>query len=112
MRSKIHSYLGFSKRSRNLLSGYNSCFYGMERGKVKLLLLASDLAENTAKKCSKTASAHEIPLRVYGTIQMLSNMAGEPNRGVYGITDEQLAKVVMEQIDKEQAGIAMETEKE
>ena len=102
MRSKIHSYLGFSKRSRNLLSGYNSCHFGMERGNVKFMLLATDLAENTTKKCISTAVSQEIPYRYYGTMESLSNMTGEPNRGIYGITDVQLAKVIMEEIDKEQ----------
>jgi ribosomal protein L7Ae-like RNA K-turn-binding protein len=74
----------------------------MERGNVKFLLIATDLAENTTKKCTSTAVSQEIPFRFYGTKESLSTMTGEPNRGIFGITDVQLAKVIMEEIDKEQ----------
>lgn len=100
MRTKIHSYLGFSKRSRQLLSGYNACIAGMEKGKVRLLILAGDLAENTKKKCSSAAARLGVPLRTYGTVEELSDMAGEADRGVYGITDRNLARAILEEIDR------------
>ena len=50
MRERIHSYFGFAKKSRNLISGYNTCLYGIQKRKVKLMILASDLSENTLDK--------------------------------------------------------------
>jgi ribosomal protein L7Ae-like RNA K-turn-binding protein len=94
MREKIHSYLGFAKRSRNLISGYNSCIYGMERGKIHFLILAGDLSENTRQKLSGIAEAQGIPYCIYGTIDILSKMAGEKGRGIFGITDGNLATAI------------------
>ena len=55
MRSKLESYLGFAKKSRNLISGTNTCLHGMNQGKIRLLILAEDLAENTMEKLKKAA---------------------------------------------------------
>lgn len=101
MREKIHSYLGFSKRSRSLISGYNSCLYGLERSKICLLILAEDLAENTLEKFKKLAAAQGIPLRIYGTKKTISGMTGEDDRGVFGITDKNLAAAILEEIDRD-----------
>ncbi|NLT47547.1 MAG: hypothetical protein GXX92_03965 [Clostridiales bacterium] len=100
MREKIHSYLGFAKRSRNLVSGYNSCIYGIERGKIYLLVLTADLSENTKKKFQALAESCNVQLRIYGTMETMQEMTGEIDRGVYGITDKNLAKAILEEIDR------------
>lgn len=100
MREKIHSYFGFCKRSRNLISGYNSCIYGIERKKICLLILAEDLSINTVDKLKKLAVLHGIPLRIYSTKKNLSMMTGENDRGIFGITDKNLAAAIMEEIDR------------
>jgi ribosomal protein L7Ae-like RNA K-turn-binding protein len=102
MREKIHSYLGFSKRSRSLISGYNSCIYGLERRKIRLLILTEDLAENTLDKFKRLAIAQGIPLRIYGTKDTISDMTGEDDRGIFGITDKNLARVILEEIDRDE----------
>ncbi len=101
MREKIHSYLGFSKKSRNMISGYNSCQNGIEHGKICLLILAEDLAENTIEKFRRMAIARDVPIRIYGTIESLSGMAGESNRGIFGITEKHLAEAITAEIDKD-----------
>ena len=53
MRSKINSYLGFAKKSGNLMSGTNTCIFGISKGKVKLVILAEDISENSEKKIMK-----------------------------------------------------------
>ncbi len=99
MKEKIHSYLGLSKRSRNLISGYNSCIYGMKRGKIRLLILAVDLTENTIQKFKRLAEAQRVQFRLYGTKESLSKMTGEVGRGIFGITDKNLAAAILREID-------------
>lgn len=100
MRRKIDSYLGFAKKSRGLISGYNSCMDGMMRRKVRLLILAEDLAENSAEKLSRLANAQGVPVHIYGTKEMLSRVTGEIDRGIFGITNEHLAKAVLQEIER------------
>ena len=49
MKKKIDSYLGFAKKSGNLMSGINTCSFGLSRGKVKLVILAEDISENSER---------------------------------------------------------------
>ena len=53
MNRKVISYLGFAKKSGNLLTGVNTCSFAMAKGKVKLMILAEDISENSRKKIMK-----------------------------------------------------------
>lgn len=99
MRKKIDSYLGFAKKSRNLLTGFHTCMDGMKRGKVKLLILTEDLSENTAKKIIKAAEDKHVLLRVYGKGEELSKVTGSQDRGIFGITDSNFADVILRELD-------------
>lgn len=109
MREKIHSYLGFAKRSRNLITGYNTCMYGLKGGKLCLIILTEGLSENTVNKFTKAAADRKVPLRIYGTWEELSVMAGESGAGVFGITDDGFAQIILKEIDKNKR--SFETEK-
>lgn len=101
MRSKLHSYMGFAKKSRNLIMGYNTCLFAMNKRKVKLLIIAEDTAENTRKKIEKDAKKHQVTYRIYGTGDELSEMAGTGGRSIFGITDQNFAQVILKEIDKD-----------
>ncbi|MCI8647023.1 MAG: 50S ribosomal protein L7ae [Firmicutes bacterium] len=101
MRSKLHSYLGFAKKSGNLLMGYNTCIFAMKKNKIKLLIVAEDISENTGKKIEKEAKKHQVACRVHGTSDELSQMAGTGGRSIFGITDQNFAEVILKEIDKD-----------
>jgi ribosomal protein L7Ae-like RNA K-turn-binding protein len=103
MRNKIDSYLGFAKRSRNLVMGYNTCILAMNKRKLRLLILASDVSENTMKKLTSVANERKVVYRIYGTCDELSKAAGTVGRGVFGITDENFANVILKEIDEDQS---------
>ena len=100
MRKKIHSYLGFAKRSGNLLTGYNTCIHAMKRGKVKLLILAADISENTLQKVIKESEKSKVPYRVYGEICEISQITGCEGRGIFGITCENFSNIIAKEIDE------------
>ena len=101
MIKKVDSYLGFAAKSRNLVSGYQTCLHAIKKKKLKLLILSEDLSENTVKKLSKLSKENEIPLRIYGKSEELSKATGSQERGVFGITDGNFADVIMKEIDGE-----------
>lgn len=101
MRSKLHSYIGFARKSRNLLTGYHTCVIGMQKKRVKLLIVAEDISENTGTKIEKEAKKHQVPCRVYGKSEELSQMAGTGGRSIFGITDQNFAEVILKEIDKD-----------
>jgi len=100
MRNKLDSYLGFAKKSGNLVSGTNTCLVTMKKGKVRLLMITEDTSENTAAKLKKEAERQKIPYRVYGNSDELSPVIGESGRSVFGITDANFAGVILKEIDQ------------
>ena len=43
---KLLSYMGFAAKARKIVNGYNTCVFTMEKRRVRLLIIAGDLAEN------------------------------------------------------------------
>ena len=101
MRSKLASYMGFAVKSRNLVMGFNTCVLAMNKKKIKLLIIAKDISENSGKKIEKEAKKHQVPYRIYGTTDELSEMAGTGGRSIFGITDDNFAEVILKEIDSD-----------
>ena len=99
MENKVLSYLGFAAKARKLVTGYNTCIYMMEKKKIRLLVLAEDLSENSVKKMVSLAARHNIPYIVYGTKEVLSHRTGNVEAGIFGVTDENLAAAISREID-------------
>ena len=102
-KNKVFSYLGFAAKARKLAAGYNTCIYMIEKKKVKLLLLAEDLSANSLEKMISAAKGQGVPYRIYSTVEQLSHRTGNVKKGVYGILDENFAKVILEGIDSDQS---------
>ena len=100
MRTKLHSYLGFAKRSGNLVTGYNTCLHSMKRGKLKLLILTKDTSENTIKKIINECEKSKVPYRIYGESDELSQITGTESRGIFGIVDENFSNIIAKEIDE------------
>jgi len=100
MKEKISSYMGFAAKSRNLVNGYNTCLFTMNKRKIKLMIIAVDLSENSAEKIVRAAETRGVTYRRYGTVDELSQMTGNTGVGIYGITDQNFANVILKEIDE------------
>ncbi|MFQ9892212.1 MAG: L7Ae/L30e/S12e/Gadd45 family ribosomal protein [Emergencia sp.] len=98
-RNKVFSYLGFAARSRNLVTGGNTCVMMMSKKKIKLLILTKDLSENTMKKMLQQCSKRNIVYRIFGSSEELSQITGKAGKGVFGITDQHFAEIILKEID-------------
>ncbi len=96
---KTLAYLGFAAKARKLVTGYNTCIYMMEKKKLKLLLLTEDLAENSRKKMVAAAERAGVPCRIFGSRAQLSHRTGNGDKAIYGIIDDNFAKVISEEIE-------------
>ena len=68
------------------------------RGQYALLIM-EDLAENSVKKMVSAATKYMVPYRIYGSKAELSHITGNVDKGIYGVTDENFAKVILNGID-------------
>lgn len=100
-RNKVESYMGFAARARSLSTGYNTCVFLLEKRKLRLLILAEDLSDNSKEKMIKAANQYGTPYRVYGTIEDLSHATGTESKGIFGIADKNLADAIVSEIDRQ-----------
>jgi ribosomal protein L7Ae-like RNA K-turn-binding protein len=100
MQNKLYGYLGFAKKSGNLISGFETCIFAMKKHKVKLLIISADAAGNTVSKMEKEAKRYRIVYRKYGSSSDLSRVTGTAGRTVFAIIDQNFADVILKEIDQ------------
>ena len=99
MKDKVLRYLGLGARGRLLAVGYTTCIFLIGKGKVKMIILAEDLAKNSVEKMTAAAAKNNIPYRIYGSKEELSHITGKENAGIFGVTEENLSRAILEEID-------------
>lgn len=99
MKDKVMSYLGFAARARKVLTGYNTAVFTMEKGKVKLVILAEDLSENSKEKMISISERLCVPYRIHGKMDDLSHITGTEGKGIFSIIDDNFANVISKEID-------------
>lgn len=98
-RRKMLSYMGFAAKARKIVNGYNTCIFTMEKRRVKLLIIAEDLSENSKKKMIQAANKFNVEYRIFGDSDEMSHMTGTEGKGIFAITDENFANVISKEID-------------
>lgn len=99
MREKINSYMGFARKSGQLITGAETCGAEIDKGRLKLLIISEDAAENNKEKMTLKAKRAGINYRVYGERDVMSHAVGKPGSCIFGVKDENFAKVIMKEID-------------
>ncbi len=102
MKSKVLSLMGFAKKSGNLVSGVNTCSFNMAKGKVKLVILAEDISENSEKKIMKDVRKYGVDHIKYGAAEELSHATGAEGRSVFAVLDENFADALKREIENKQ----------
>jgi ribosomal protein L7Ae-like RNA K-turn-binding protein len=101
MNQKVNKYLGFAKKSGNLVTGSNTCTFAMAKGKVKLIILAEDISENGEKKILKEIRRNKVQYVKYGDSEEMSRAVGSSGRSVFGVCDKNLAEVISKEISED-----------
>lgn len=93
---KLLGAVGLAARARKLISGSEMCVETMRVGKGKLLIIASDVSENTRSKLVKTALFHKIPYMLADIDKaQLSNAAGKlSDSAAIILMDEGFVKII------------------
>ena len=98
-KSKFRSYMGFAARSKNIQVGYNTALMLIAKRRVKLLIIATDVGDNTKSKLTQKCVTNNIKYRVFGEASELSHMTGNVDKGVFAIVDKGFAESICKEID-------------
>ncbi len=97
---KIMGLLGFAAKSRNLVTGYNTCLKLIPSGKLKLLIISHDVGDNTRNKMIQKCESYGVDYREFGKSEELSHATGKEDKGLFGITDKGFANSILKEIDR------------
>ncbi len=89
--NKAAGLLGFAQKSGNVVSGEQAVEGAVRRGRVQLLLIATDASANTRKKFSNLASTHGLPVLSLTDMESMGQWIGKARRSVIGVTDTRFA---------------------
>ena len=96
---KICGLLGLATRAGKTVFGTEACISGLEKKKIKLLIIASDSSNRTKDQFKKICVRLNVP--IYENINMdeMSKAIGKDNKAVIGILDVNFSKEVLKIID-------------
>ncbi|MGL4731644.1 MAG: ribosomal L7Ae/L30e/S12e/Gadd45 family protein [Clostridium sp.] len=96
MNNKFYQFLGLTKKSGNLLEGYNKCEEAIKREKVYLLILSKECSENTIKKFKKFANEKSIEIIDNVSKDELGISLGRKEINVLCVKDNNMSQKLIE----------------
>lgn len=87
------------QRAGKLVSGFDAVKLDLNRHKLKVIFIASDLSENTKDKLSFLNRKQKVPVCDLFTAQELSNALGK-ERKVIAIADAGFGRAMLKKLDK------------
>lgn len=97
--NKVLSLLSLAARGRNLVSGEFAVESAVKSGKAFLVVIGTDVSENTDKMFSNMCEFYEVPLFRFETKETLGRAVGKELRASLAVTDEGLANAVIKQLN-------------
>lgn len=95
----IYRFLGLAQRAGAVLSGNEQLRDGLKNRKGKLLLIAEDASERTAKDLREMAARANISCRMFGEKEKLGQALGKGVRTAILITDGGFCRAVLKKLD-------------
>ncbi|MFQ5709311.1 MAG: L7Ae/L30e/S12e/Gadd45 family ribosomal protein [bacterium] len=86
--------LGFARKAGKLCLGTRATLSAVQKGKVRLVIVASDVSENTESKVRQEALANKTPIICVSSKSELGRRLGREALGVLGVQDATFAKSI------------------
>ncbi|MGI5824750.1 MAG: L7Ae/L30e/S12e/Gadd45 family ribosomal protein [Bacillota bacterium] len=107
--NKVYTLLGFAQKAGKLVSGDDSVFAALNKKSLRLIVVASDLSDNSQKKFRQKLYAAEesdkkrdtkIRVCTFGTKISLGHAIGKSPRGLVAVMDENFAKAIAKYLEE------------
>lgn len=99
IKNKIYGLIGLARRAGKINFGTQSSIEAIEKRKAKLIIVTEDSAERTKKNFKILSENKNVPIRVYGNIEKMSESIGQTNKAVITINDENFSNEIIKLID-------------
>ena len=98
-KKRLCGLLGLATRAGKTVFGTEACKSGIEKRKVKLVIIAEDAADRTKINFKQKCNEIGIPLWEGLEIETLSKSIGKENKAIIGITDGNFSKEILKIIN-------------
>lgn len=92
--------IGLAVRAGRVMTGTEGTHQALRRNKARLVLLATDTAEDTAQKTRRLCQQTGVPLRQFGTKADMGHWTGHAERAVSAILDDGFTGRIIRLIDE------------
>lgn len=99
VREKWLSLIGLANRAGKIVTGEEPVIREIQKKRAKLVLLAGDASDNTAKRLRDKCAYYEIPLKQIGDRYMLGQSIGKQARVVVAVTDKGFSDKLLTLLD-------------
>lgn len=96
---KVLSLIGLAQRARKLVSGEYMTEAAVKDGTAELVIIASDVSENTRKKFTDKCSYYGVPVMEYSDKETLGHAMGKEFRASLAVTDKGFAQAILEKMN-------------
>jgi len=100
----ILRFLGLAARAGKVISGYDQVVSALNKGQVKLLILATDISKNTLSRILDIAQNSDLDMPdafSFSTMFELGKAIGKPDRAIVAVTDKGFADKLSAMLSKE-----------
>ena len=94
--NKILSLLGLARRAGKPVLGFTATCAAMEKGRIKLVIMAEDTAANTRKKMEKNCRRHGVVFHYFANREELGCAIGKKSQVVLGLPAHGLTDLIAE----------------
>jgi len=91
---KFATLLGFAQKAGKIVSGNDTVYAYLQKGRLKLVLAATDMGPNTKKEFFNIINKTDVPWAVWGDKALLGLTIGKSPRALVGLTEEQFAQAL------------------
>jgi len=101
MTKEILNFIGLMNRAGALITGTDMVINGIRSGKVKFVLVASEVSDNTLKKITDKCKYYNVSYMVMPVGTDLGSAIGKGSRKVVGITEQHFVKALKAKLEKQ-----------
>lgn len=96
---KILGTIGLAQRAGKIVSGEYMTEGAIKDGTAHLVIIASDVSENTRKKFTNSCSYYEVPIEEYSDKETLGHALGKEFRASLAVTDKGFAQAILKKMN-------------
>ena len=97
---QILNFLGLAMRAGKVKTGESVIVNEIKKGNLKLVIVANDASDNTAKLITDKCKSYKVPFRKFGNRNEFGIALGKGERVNVGITVPGFAKKLLSMIDE------------